>query len=116
MLTATITNLSSTNAIGPGTASDSLYTNEYDIVGGNAFYPTLLPGCFAWMNIPASGDVTPVCRVQDLLASASPLSGFTVADELQKMVQLGLISISFANLAATLSNDVGGDAVAAQTT
>lgn len=96
MLTCTITNLSSTASIGAGTS-------------------TPLPGAFSWITIVASGNATPVCRVQDLSAAAEKLSGFTVADELQKMVQMKLITCTFANLAATSMPDIAGDAVSNET-
>ena len=93
MLTATITNLSSTTAIAAGD----------------------LPAPFNWMTIAASGTGTATCRVQDLVAPAGRLSGFSVGDMLQQLVQMGKITISFANAAATKQADAVGDAVANET-
>lgn len=96
MLTATITNLSSTASIGYGT-------------------DTPLPGPFAWITIAASGNKAVTCRVADLVAAAGVMSGFTVGDMLQQLVQMGKITVSYANLAATAQADASGDAVASET-
>jgi len=97
MLTCTITNVSSVNVIGTGT-----------------LWP--LPAPFDWFTIAGSGTKAITCRVQDLAGNAGGrLSGFTVADALQRMVQSGLITVSFANLAATLPADVSGDSISNET-
>lgn len=92
MLTVTITNVSSTDEIGLDT-------------------DTPLPAPFNWFTIAASGSKACTCRVADLNAPAGVMSGFTVADMLQQLVQMGTITVAFANLAATKAADVGGDAV-----
>lgn len=106
MLNATITNLSSTITIQP--------SQEAVPVDPGPSTALSLPGCFSWATIAVSSDLVLTCRVQDLMEPVERLSGFTVADALQQMVQAGQITVSFANLAATIENDVGGDAVANQ--
>lgn len=96
MLTATITNLSSTVSIGAGT-------------------DTPLPGGFAWLTIAATGNAAVTCRVADLMAPSGIMSGFTVGDALQQLVQQGKITVSYANAAATAVADASGDGVAAET-
>ncbi len=93
MVTVTITNASSTAAIGAGQAIS-------------------LPSIFNWASIAASGNKAYVVRVQDMEGPESRLSGFTVADALQKMVQLGQITLTMANVTdATEVVDVDGLAV-----
>ncbi len=92
MLTATITNVSSTVSIGAGTALP-------------------LPSPFDLKTIVGSGTATYVIRVQDMLSQNQRGGGFTVADELQRLVQASIITITFANLAATIAADACGDAV-----
>ena len=98
MLTLTITNVSAAHSIGAGTD-----------------YP--MPDPFNQYTIAASGTQAIVCRVQDMSmpAGGTAFTGFTVADELQKLVQSNVITVSFANLAATLAKDVGGEAVSNET-
>ncbi len=97
MLTMTITNVSSTVAIGAGE----------DIA---------LPSLFNWATIAASGSKAYQIRVSDLVQpEGTPLSGFTVGDALQQMVNRGLITISTANLAATMRADIVGDGVSNET-
>ena len=94
MITYTITNASSTAAIGAGTT-------------------TPLPGPFAWATIAASGSKAFVCRVSDFVPR--DFSGFSVADMLQSMVQNSLITVTAVNLAATTKPDVYGDVVSNET-
>lgn len=92
MLTVTITNVSSTVSIGLDTA-------------------TPLPAPFNWFTIAASGNKACVCRVSDIMAPSGIMSGFTVGDMLQQLVQAGKITVGYANLAATAPADAIGDAV-----
>lgn len=96
MLTVTITNLSSTVAIGAGTAIP-------------------LPAPFDWFTIAASGNKAVKCRVSDFEVAFSRLSGFTCADELQRMCQAGLITCTSANAVVAHDDDVYGAAVANET-
>lgn len=92
MLTATITN----------TSGDT-------IVAGS------LPAPFDWAgDIANNGTLVCVVRVQDM-DNIDHLTGFSAADMMQQLVQMGKVTISFANLAATKRADVDGDAVANET-
>lgn len=80
MVTITITNASSSVAIGAGQAIS-------------------LPSIFNWASIAASGSKAFVVRVQDMELPDGRYSGFTVSDALQRMVQVGQVTVSMANLA-----------------
>jgi hypothetical protein len=112
MLSLAITNTSSVNTIGP-----EFQGNEGDT--GAALYSTnafALPGFLSWVSIAASGTATVTCRVQELLAADTRLSGFTVADQLQTLVQQGLITVAFSPQAMAHDIDVSGRAVGEQGT
>lgn len=107
MLTLAITNLSSTLYLGGG-ADGPVGTDPY--TGGTTVVN--LPDVLNWVSIAPSGSKSVAIRYQDLEQPALPLSGFTVADMLQQMVQLGQISVSFSAItesAAVL--DVDGTAL-----
>jgi len=100
MVTATVTNLSSTTAIGPQEENPTVYPAEIAVT---------LPGCMSWATIPASGSKDFVLSIADLEASAttSGFGGAKVKDVLQDMIQKGQITVVYAALGATDRETLG---------